>query len=253
MPRSSSAKKVARAARTGSGRRARQTGERNLLFPAAMVLVVVLGLLAVWWARSERDSSGEAVASDDTALRVAYGVYVCDTFASNLPSDLNLITSAGVTTFGDGLFYVPPDEIAGATLGDAFDEADAELSDEAVRLPGGTSAVEGETTCGDDEVDGELRVVKWDSLTDDEPVEVTTSDLREVVFDAEGQSITIAFVPADTPDADIPRPQSDAALADHLGVDTEPVGGEGGSPSTTAPGGTTTVAPTTAAPTTTGG
>lgn len=246
MARSSSAKKVARAARAGSGRRSRQTGERNLLFPLAMAVVVLVGVLAVLWARAERDRSDDPVVTDDTALRVAYGIYVCDTFASNLPADLDLITSAGVTTFGDGLFYVPPDAIGTATLGGAFDEADAELTDDAVRLPNGVAAVEGETTCGDDDQPGELRVVKWDSLTDDTPVEVATSGLRDVVFDAQGQSITLAFVPADTPDGEIPRPPSDGALAQFLGDGVEPAS------STTAPATDTTVAPATES-TTTGG
>lgn len=241
MARSSSAKKVARAARAGSGRRSRQTGERNLLFPLAMAAVVVIGLIAVIWARAEREDAATPEEIADTDLRVAYGVFICDDFVTNLASDLDVITTAGVRTFGDGLFYVPSDEIGDATLGDAFDEADAELSDDAIRLPDGTSAVEGETTCGDDDVTGELRVVKWDSLLDDAPAAVVDTDLRDVAFDQEGQSITIAFVLPDTSDDDIPRPTSDVALADYLGIEV-------GASATTEPAApSTTAAPTTSA------
>ncbi|HSP60172.1 MAG TPA: hypothetical protein VLO09_03855, partial [Ornithinimicrobium sp.] len=53
MGKASSNKKVARAAKAGGGR-ARAAGERNILFPAALAAVVILGTLLVVYAREER-------------------------------------------------------------------------------------------------------------------------------------------------------------------------------------------------------
>ena len=53
MGKASSNKKVARAAKAGGGR-ARAAGERNILFPAALAVVVILGTLLVVYAREER-------------------------------------------------------------------------------------------------------------------------------------------------------------------------------------------------------
>ena len=217
MARSSSSKKVDRAARAGGGRRARGQRERNLLFPVAMGIVVVIGLLAVVWARSERDAASEPTVDPDEALRAAIGVFNCDEFESNLPNDLDVNTSAGVVTFGDGLLYLPPEQAGRATVGDVFDEAELDFDDGSLELPGAT-LVGGETTCGD-ETAGELRVLRWTSL-DSEAPEVFTSDLRDVVLGGSGESFVIAFVPPDSPDDAIPRPPSEPALARALGIDT---------------------------------
>jgi hypothetical protein len=246
MAKSSSARKVARAQRSGGGRRARQTGDRSPLFLGAMAAVVVIGILLVIWARSERDRSDDAVVDREETLRAAYGVYVCDAFLAPLPVDNDVDTSAGVVTFGDGLMYLPPEQAGQATLGDFFEEAGAELTDDRLDLPG-QAIVEGETECSDG-VTGELRVLSWPSMDATEP-EVTTEDLADVVLTGEGQLITVAFVPPDTADGDIPRPASEAALAAALGLDAPTTT----TPSTTAGSGATSTSapPTTATPSTT--
>lgn len=259
MAKSSSARKVARAQRSGGGRRARQTGDRSPLFLGAMAAVVVIGVILVVWARSERDRSDDPVVDAEDTLRAAYGVYSCDAFTANLPVDNDVDTSAGVLTFGDGLMYLPPEQAGQATLGDFFEEAGVELTDDRLDMPG-QPLVEGETECADG-VTGELRVLSWPSLDATEP-EVTTEDLADVVLTGEGQLITVAFVPPDTADADIPRPASEAALAAALGVDapatsqpatTTPstTAGSDGTPTSAPP--TTATPSTTAAPTTTAG
>jgi hypothetical protein len=260
MAKSSSSRKVARAARSGGGRRARQTGDRSPLFLGAMAAVVVIGILLVIWARSERDQSDDPVIDRADTLRAAYGVYDCDAFAANLPVDNDVDTSAGVVTFGDGLMYLPPEQAGQATLGDFFEEAGVELSDDRLDMPG-RALVEGETECSDG-VTGELRVLSWPSLDATEP-EVTTEDLAGVVLTGEGQLITVAFVPPDTADADVPRPASEGALAAALGVDaptspttTATTAAPGATPSSTAAGGASPTSATpssTAAPTTTAG
>jgi hypothetical protein len=246
MARPSSAKKVARAARAGGGRRARAQRERNLLFPVAMGVVVLIGVLSVVWARSERDAATEPTVDPDEALRAAIGIYSCGEFESNLPSDLDVNTAAGVVTFGDGLLYLPPEQAGQATLGDVFDEAEVNFDDTELVLPNET-LVSGETTCPDGSA-AELRVLRWESLTDDTPEELT-SDLRDLVLGGEGESIVVAFVPTSTATADIPRPPSEPALARALGLD------DTGATSTTAVDTTALTTPSTVAtpPSTAGG
>jgi len=224
-----------------------------------MATVVVIGILLVIWARSERDRSDDPVVDAEDTVRAAYGVYVCDAFAANLPVDNDVDTSAGVLTFGDGLMYLPPEQAGQATLGDFFEEAGVELSDDRLDMPG-QALVEGETECSDG-VTGELRVLSWLSLDATEP-EVTTEDLADVVLTGEGQLITVAFVPPETADADVPRPASEGALAAALEVDAPTTsspattGAPGAAPPTTAAQGatpTTAPPPSTAAPTTTAG
>ena len=216
MAKSSSAKKVARAARSGGGRRARQATDRSTLFVIAMVAVVVVGLLLVAWARTERDQSNDPVVDADESLRAAYGVLVCDSFEANLPFDNDVDTAAGVLTFGDGLMYLPPEQSGQATLGDFFDEAGLDFSDESLELPGRTLVVE-ETECPDGET-GELRVAVWSGLDPDAVPEIFSEDLRGIVL-VEGQLTTVAFVTPGTPDEAITRPPSDGALAASAGVD----------------------------------
>jgi hypothetical protein len=175
MAKSKSGGKVARAAKAGGGRRARQTAERSLLFPAAMAVVVVLGIAAVFLARDQRDVTPNL----DDHWHSAFGIYVCDTFEADLPND-SVNDLSGIHTHGDGLIHIHPFAVADRTgpranLGAFFDESELELTDEQVQTPTRT-IVEGETKCTDadgNEVDGELRVLRWNSASADDPIVYT--------------------------------------------------------------------------------
>ena len=88
MTPSSSAKKVAKLASRGKGRRVRFQG--GAVFPIAVALVVLLGLLAIVYGRQSRPSDGSGVprvndgTNTDAHWHIAYGIYVCDTFQPKL-------------------------------------------------------------------------------------------------------------------------------------------------------------------------
>ncbi|MDE0804481.1 MAG: hypothetical protein OSA99_14305, partial [Acidimicrobiales bacterium] len=107
MGKASSNKKVARAAKAGGGR-ARAAGERNFLFPAALSLVVVLGLVLVVYARDTRSAEAlEAPLANVDHWHSSYGFYVCDSFQPDLP-EFVAPQNGGNHTHGDGLIHVHP-------------------------------------------------------------------------------------------------------------------------------------------------
>ena len=223
MAKSSAVKKVARAAGAGGGRVTRP-GERNVFFPLAMALVVILGVVFIVIARDERigsaDNSPPRVLDDH--FHSAYTVYVCDGEIPPFPNDS--IDPTGIHTHGDGLIHIHPwvSTVSGrkATLGAFFAESDLAISDTELTVPAGT-LVEGVDDC--DGEPAELRVLKWVSTSAQDPL-VFDSELADVRFDqangGQGQLFTIAFVAEDTDNADIPRPD-DAALREILRLPPE--------------------------------
>jgi hypothetical protein len=73
---SSSAKKVAKLAQRGKGKKVRFQG--GTLFPVAVLVVVVLGLLTVVYARQSRPDPGSFPPQVGDHWHAAYGMYVCD-------------------------------------------------------------------------------------------------------------------------------------------------------------------------------
>lgn len=248
MGRASSSKKVARAASTGGGRTAR--GARPIGWYAAITLVVVLGVAGIVFSRAERRQELAAGAGAAAPVpgkdhwHAAYGFYLCDSFAPNIPS-----VRGGLHTHDDGLIHAEPltrrEGGANATLARFLDQAGAKLTNTAVATPGGKTYTEGKTKCGG--ADGVVQV-KVDGK------------VRRSGFDgirlADRQVITIAFVAAG---ADIPDPSSVSTLAEQGSPGATMPPAEGSGAPTTAPaaegeGASTTVAPaggdttTTAAP-----
>ena len=236
MGKTSSNKKVARAAKAGGGR-ARSAGERNVLFPAALAVVVILGTLLVVYAREERSATAlkRPLANEDH-WHAAHGFYVCDEFLPDLP-EYHPPQNRGVHGHGDGLVHIHPFSTArsgeNATLrnfiadgGEMLGGGD-QLDDDRLGVPGGETYVEGEDSC--DGVDGDpiVQVAVWDTsfaaADGQEPDRVVTEDLGSFRFEADGLVYTIAFAP---PDAEIPPPSSVESLgnvSDDLGVPAEDI------------------------------
>lgn len=212
MGKASSAKKIARAARAGGRASARQP--RSLLFPASLVVVVVLGVSLVVYARAERRAEDRAAFPQlGDHIHTAIGVNACGEFKGALPE---FMTPVGLHTHSDGLIHVEPtsDLAVGSNavldrfIDDARDDGglDVELSASSLTWLGETYE-EGATQC-DGVEDPQLRMGYWSDAGSATP-EVTTGDFGEQLLDNDGAALTIYY---GAPDADIPKPPSTDGL-----------------------------------------
>lgn len=254
MGKASSSKKVARAAKAG-GSKARAAGERNLLFPTVLVLIVVLGIALVVYAPDERLAEAQSYPQIGDHTHMAYGFYMCGEWAPDVPEFLAPL-NGGNHTHGDGLFHVHPFSSSrtgdNATIGNWMLDAGealgggAHIDDTSIKLPLGEEYIEGKTTC--DDVDGEpledpiVQIAVWErsqaAVAGQEPDEILTENLANTHFGPDGRAFTIAFMPEG---ADLPAPPSAGSalvnVGDDYGVDPENIpaelGGEG--PSVSSP------------------
>jgi hypothetical protein len=244
MGKASSAKKVARAARTGGGRTRR--GSSSWVWPTLMGLVVVLGTAGIVYSRDQRqpDNTRPLAAAAGRAgdhWHSAIGFYICGEFAPNLPEGEDPL---GIHGHGDNVVHIHPFGAAAsgkrAQLGVFFDSVEVDVSDDEIDLPNQDAKRNGDK-CGEREARVQMKV--WDSRDPGDQgriVEGDPADFRP----QDGQLITIAFVPEGD---DIPRPPS----ADNLDklTDVAPVGTTtttvAGTTTSTVASTSTTVAPTT--------
>ena len=244
MGKASSAKKISRAARAGG--RVSSGQPRSLLFPGVLVVIVMLGVSLVVYARSERsDADLGGVPQLGDHIHAAYGVNVCGEEADPLPE---FESSIGIHTHGDGVMHIHPFSALGtgvnATLGRFLKDARAgqpplnvSLSDTKLVYMENTFE-EGKTKCGGLDGDAALRVAYWEDVSDPEakPV-ITTGGFGDLRLTKNGSGFTIFF---GDPKAAIPMPPAAAnleALGAADGGSTVTTAGEGDGTSTTAPEG----------------
>lgn len=212
MGKASSAKKVARAARAGGRASARKP--RSLLFPSSLIVVVVLGVSLVVYARADRRAEDLAAFPQlGDHIHTAIGVNVCGEFKAPLPE---FATQIGIHTHSDGLIHVEPTSAlavgSNAVLDRFIDDArndgglDVELSASALTYLGETIE-EGATECEDVE-DPQLRMGYWSNADATTP-EVITGDFGERLLTDDGAALTLYY---GARDADIPKPPSAADL-----------------------------------------
>ena len=221
MARSAAAKKVAKAASTGAGGKGAGS-ERKILFPAAMVLVALLGIALVVVARNQRaDLAPEGDPGLQDHWHSAYNIFICDDVVPTVFANDSVDDRTGIHTHGDGLIHIHPfvSTVTGqyATLGAFFNENQTAFDDETFELPTGEVVSEGEFMCGGETA--ELRVLKWNQLTAEKPV-VFIEDLQDVRLNENGQLFMFAIVGESYNDSDIPRPD-DAYLRQYLGLSAE--------------------------------
>lgn len=241
MGKASSAKKVARAARTGGGRTRR--GTTSWAWPSVMALVVVLGTAGIVYSRDQRqpDNTRPLAASAGRAgdhWHAAIGFYICGAFLPDLPEGEDPL---GIHSHGDNIVHIHPfgSSAAGkrATLEVFFDSVNADISDDKIELPGQDTKRNGDKC---DNGEGVIRTKVWDTRDPSDPgriVEGDPSNLRP----QDNQLITIAFGPENQ---DIPRPPSEKnldALTDVPGATTT----TSVPPSTTSSSTSTTTEPST--------
>ncbi|MDQ3639968.1 MAG: hypothetical protein M3450_00510 [Actinomycetota bacterium] len=234
MGKASSAKKVARAARTGGGRTRR--GTTSWVWPGVMAAVVILGTAGIVYSRDQRQPDNTrpfAAAAGRPAdhWHSAIGYYICGTFVPNLPEGDDPL---GIHGHGDNVIHIHPfgNSSAGkrATLEIYFDTVGADISDDKIELPGQDTKRNGDR-CEDGP--GQIRTKVWDKRNADDPGRVIEGD-PSAIRPQDNQLITIAFVPEGV---DIPKPPSTPTLDNLSDVAPPPTAGT-----------STTTAPTTTAP-----
>jgi hypothetical protein len=263
---SSSAKKVARLASRGKGKKVRFQG--GSVFPIAVVLVVVLGLLAIIYGRQSRPSDGSGVprvndgVNTDAHWHAAFGIYICDTFQpkivgtkedTGIDSDGNTVLTddkfrvLGVHSHEDGIIHYHPYSTKSsgnrAKLGVFLDVYNIKLTDTKLVMPpdqGGETWSTDDTKC--DGKDTDLTVRVWDSYANPDVSHDVVTDFNDIRITNDGMVFVIAFVPKG---ANIPQPDWAAQLptlgaADggNLAPETT-IAGETTLPGSTVPGATT--------------
>ncbi len=216
MAGSFSSKKVARAARTGGGRR--RNANANLGYYSILVAItLVFGTLVVV-SRNDRlqvSTPNKTPPLEATSTRAgdrwyeSYGIYVCDKFLPNVNTDDDPF---GFPTKNDGIIYIHPYEkkYAGknATLGLFAEGVGIKLTHTSINVPGEPIEYKnGSSKCGDKA--GKLVLKEWTKASDAGSGTIITSDPRKVRL-KDGAAVTIAFVPEG--ETNIPIPPSAANL-----------------------------------------
>lgn len=221
-PKASSAKKVARLAQRGKGKKVRFQG--GLLFPGAIILTILMGLVTVVYARESRPDPGSGPPQVGDHWHAAYGFYICDTWlpvftddkeeqtvdpqtgAQQLVNDEYALT--GVHTHGDGVIHFHPFSTRAvgkrAKLKVFLDVYDVKLSRERLEMPasegGGVWDVDdgfpetgiGSACFGENM---EIKVVAWDFFTDTDDGQTYITDIDNVPLRNDGMVFAIAAVP----------------------------------------------------------
>jgi hypothetical protein len=230
---SSSAKKVAKLASRGKGKKVRFQG--GSIFPIAVVLVVVLGLLVIFYGRQSRPSSGVGVprVNDGTNIDAhwhqAFGIYICDTFQPKITGTLeetgvdsqgntvllnDKFAILGIHSHNDGIIHYHPASTKSsgnrAKLGVFLDSYNIKLSDTELVMPpeqGGEKWSTKDTKC--DGKDTQLITRVWDHYNDPSSFHDVVTDFNNIRITNDGMVFTVAFVPKGT---DIPMPDWAAQL-----------------------------------------
>jgi hypothetical protein len=257
----SSAKRVARLAQKGKGKKVRFQG--GTVFPGVMAAVIIAGLLLVAYSRqSAPDSNTPPTINDHWHL--SYGFYVCDSFLPPLvgtkeqPIDPDYL-KYGVHSHDDGVIHWHPAAFATGTrakLDLFFKVYDIEVTQDKIAFPadqnGGQVYDVDDYKCKDSsgkEVTPQIKMVVWDRYDDPGKGRTFITDFKNLRVDRDGMAFTVAIV---APGVDVPKPESAANLPELGAIDsgqaaptTTVEGASDSLPSqTTTPGTPSTDAPT---------
>lgn len=240
-----SSKKVARAARTGSSRR--RNSSAPIGWYATLAVIVVLGVGLVGYSVAERrDATNPGntaplapyTSPDGTDSRPgdrwleAYGFYACDKFIPNFDPGND---PYGITTRNDGVILIAPNQkqYAGrnATLGLFARGSGIELDRDGFKVPGDDTSYRTGTKCGDK--DGKLVVRKWEKASDPNSGEKVQGNPASLLLENEA-AVTVAWVPSDFDENQVPMPPSAQNLAQVAAADQQAATG-GATPTEGAP------------------
>jgi hypothetical protein len=213
---SSSAKKVAKLAQRGKGKKVRFQG--GTLFPAVILGVVIVGLLTIVYARESRPDPGSFPPQVGDHWHAAYGMYVCDGWLPKLTGNQEERTtssdgseqyvnedfgSTGIHSHDDGVIHYHPYSAKAvgkrAKLGVFLDVYDVELDTDHLKLPasqGGDEYDVDDYKC--DGKDVQIKVIAWDNYTDTGDGTTYITDLTDVRITQDGMVFAIVVAPKDT-------------------------------------------------------
>ena len=219
MAKPSSSKKVQRAARAAAASKSARE-RREIVFPLALAVVVVLGVALVGFARASREQPAAPRVGNDH-WHSAYGIYDCDRF---LPAFTSAADPDGIHSHQDGVVHIHPwnSSAAGdrADLDVFFEAMGARITDDEISGPG-IGVLEAGSDCnGEPTVIRAVRFTRIDPDSDapgaDDPAasladiyeatDVYTDDFGDVRLLGDLEAFTFARVPAG---ADIPPPPED--------------------------------------------
>jgi hypothetical protein len=196
--KASSAKKVARVAKSGKGSKVRSG--QGQVFYISIAVVAVLGLALIVFARqSGRDTRVASPPTLSDHWHEAYGVYVCgDGF---LPPITVQDDPIGIHSHADGLIHIHPfsSEATGANakLGVFLEATGTELSNSKLELPNDGGTWETGYECPDGQTVNSLRVAYWPNSAATGDPTIYTSDFDNIRFTQDGGVYVIAVVPDD--------------------------------------------------------
>jgi hypothetical protein len=242
--KASSAKKVARLAQKGKGRKVRFQG--GTLFPAVIVGISVVGLALIVYSRSSIPNQNVPPTVEDH-WHASYGFYACDTWLPDLQGNKEELDTSGqllsdgfrrtgIHSHDDGVIHWHPysSEATGrnAKLGVFLDVYGVKVTDSKIEFPadqGGAVYEEGVTKCTVDgkEVDGEVVVYAFDSYDNADEFSTYITNFDEIRLKNDAMAFSIVFAPAGSKPG---LPPSAASLPELGAAD------QGGSTSTTVAG-----------------
>ncbi|MCY4665461.1 MAG: hypothetical protein OXC00_12415 [Acidimicrobiaceae bacterium] len=218
MAKSSSSKKVQRAARAATASKGARE-RREFVFPLALAMVVILGVALVVFARSSRTPAAAPRVGNDH-WHSAYAIYDCDRF---LPAFTSAADPDGIHSHQDGVVHIHPwnSSAAGdrADLDVFFEAMGARITDDEISGPG-IGVLEAGSDCnGEPTVLQAARFTRIDLDTDDpgdepfstlsdiyEATDIYTDDFGDVRLLGDLEAFTFARVPAGV---DVPPPPED--------------------------------------------
>jgi hypothetical protein len=241
MARRDTGKWVARAAATGGGRSYR--GQMPMKWYGSLFLVVLLGIVFVIYSRYEDENpvAGTQPIAGSTHWYAAFAVDICGDLQPDLPTNPNSTSNPGIHTDGDGVIRIEPTKAADAGNNATLSRFVADypkfvLTPNSLTLPGQKARSNGQK-CPKETPDagkaGEVDIKVWPSSTApgvNSPT--TTSDPGSIKL-ADGQLITVGFVPIGT---NLPKPSATTITTMLQAISTS---------------GSTTTAPTIVVPSTT--
>ena len=215
MARTSSAKKIARLAEKGKGKKVRFQG--GSVFPTVVLAVLILGAVLIAYAR-QGGTAVDATVTAEQKYATAFAFFNCNEFAkfsdvfdpatidpANKFADVT--TEAPVAIIGDGIVGWMPQVLAGqrkAKLDTIFELYGITVTDDSITLADGTKISETDSKCPGK--DAKISVHVWESGSSASKLSIAS--FGGVKIDDQ-MTVVLSFAPDGV---EVPRP----AVADSL-------------------------------------